>query len=30
MCGNVRYEVQGDSEASVCGEVERFRAIANG
>jgi hypothetical protein len=30
MCGNVRYEVQGDSEASVRSEVEKFLAIADG
>jgi hypothetical protein len=30
MCGNVRYEVEGDSEASVRAKVERFLAVANG
>jgi hypothetical protein len=29
MCGNVRYEVEGDSEASVRAEVQRFLAVAN-
>jgi hypothetical protein len=29
MCGNVRYEVQGDSEASVRAEIESFMAVAN-